>query len=98
MVAGLNWSESYYIERDSALHLIDVATGADMRIVANFPRIRDFCISPDGKLLAACGTEGIRIWDTATGTHRMTVNGHRGIVTTVAFSPDGSKLVSAAYD
>ena len=63
-----NWSESYYSDRDSALYLIDVATGKEMRIVANFPRIRDFSISPDGKLLAACSPEGLCLWDTATGT------------------------------
>jgi len=98
LVIGPDWSESYYIDRDSALHLIDVATGVEMRIVANFPRIRDFCISPDGKFLAACSTDGIRIWDTATGTHQATMYGHRGIVTTLCFSPDGGTLVSAAYD
>jgi hypothetical protein len=98
LVAGPNWDESYYIERDSALHLIDMATGAEMRVVANFPRIRDFSISPDGKLLAACGPKGLRLWDTATGTLQAEFNGHRGVVTSVAFSTDGSMLVSAAHD
>jgi WD40 repeat protein len=98
LVVGPNWDESYYVDRDSALHLIDVATATPMRIVANFPRMRDFCISPDSKLLAACGPEGLRLWDTATGTHQAGFNGHRGTVTTVAFSPDGALLVSAAND
>jgi WD40 repeat protein len=98
LVVGPNWDESYYIDRDSALHLIDVATGNTLRIVANFPRMRDFSISPDGKLLAACSTDGLCLWDTATGTLQAQMSGHRGIVTTVAFSPDGGTLVSAAHD
>jgi WD40 repeat protein len=98
LVVGPNWDESYYMERDSPLHLIDVPTGLEARVVANFPKIRDFGISPNGKLLAACGPEGLRIWDTATGTLRASFNAHRGVVTTVAFSPDGNMLVSAAHD
>ena len=61
-------------------------------------RIRSFDIAPDGKLLAACSTDGLCLWDMATGTRQATFNGHRGIVTTVAFSPDGSALISAAHD
>jgi WD domain, G-beta repeat len=98
LVMGPNWNESYYISRDSPLQLFDVATGAELRIVAGFPRIRHFSISPDGKLVAACGPGGLRIWDTATGTLRAAFNCHRGEVTTIAFSPDGSALISAAFD
>jgi hypothetical protein len=98
LVTGPNWDESYYIDRDSAIHLIDMASGNTKRTFANFPRIRDFGVSPDGKLLAACSTDGVRIWDTATGTHRAALCGHRGTVTTVTFSPDGGALVSAAHD
>jgi hypothetical protein len=87
-----------YHDRGSALHLIDVATGKELRVFADFPSIRDFSISPDGKLLAACNTEGIRLWDTATGTCQADFKGHRGVVTTVAFSLDGRTLVSAAHD
>lgn len=55
-------------------------------------------MSPNGQLLAAGGTEGLRIWDTATGTLQVSFNGHRGEVTNVAFSADGGTLVSAAHD
>ncbi len=98
LVSGPNWDESYYINRDSALHWIDTASGQTVRVFANFPRVRDFSLSPDGKLLAACGTEGLCLWDTATGTRRATFGGHRGTVTAVAFSPDGGALISAAQD
>jgi len=92
LVSGPNWEESYYLNRDSPLYLIDGATGAELRVVANFPSIRDFAVSPDGKLLAACGPEGLRLWDTATATLRAEFNGHRGVVTTVAFFPGGQRV------
>ena len=98
LITGPNWDEPYYVDRDSALHMIDLASGKTERIFANFPRIRDFAISPDGKLLAACSTDGLCLWDTATGMHQAQFNGHRGTVTTVAFSPDGGTLISAAHD
>jgi WD40 repeat protein len=98
LVVGPNWDESYCTDRDAALYLFDAETGKELRIVANFPGIRDFSISPDGKLLAACSRDGLRIWDTATGTLQAAVGGHRGMVATAAFSPDGGALISAALD
>jgi WD40 repeat protein len=83
---------------ESIARLIDVASGRELRAVASTFAITDFCFSPDGTLLAASGEKGLAIWDTATGTIQAEFNGHRGIVTTVAFSPDGGTLVSAAHD
>jgi WD40 repeat protein len=45
--------------------------------------------SYDGKVI---------VWDASTGEQLRTLAGHSGGVTTVQFSPDGSKLVSASYD
>ena len=33
-----------------------------------------------------------------TGTHRWTLTGHRDLITSAAFSPDGRTLVSASWD
>ncbi|KAF9489482.1 hypothetical protein BDN71DRAFT_1512103 [Pleurotus eryngii] len=41
----------------------------------------------------------IRIWDAATGQRvGDALTGHENWVTSVAFSPDGTKIVSASYD
>ncbi|HEV3006468.1 MAG TPA: hypothetical protein VGX78_18505, partial [Pirellulales bacterium] len=53
-------------------------------------------LSPDGKLAALAGYREVRLVDTASRATVRTLTGHRGSVTDVAFSTDGTKLVSAA--
>ena len=40
----------------------------------------------------------MRIWDLATGQETLTLKGHTAYVKDVAFSPDGHRLISAAWD
>jgi eukaryotic-like serine/threonine-protein kinase len=67
--------------------------------------------SPDGKWLAlggggnpfweTAGTGGMRpgeviLWDAATGTPIRTLRGHKNVVSSVAFSPDGRQIAGAS--
>ena len=40
----------------------------------------------------------VRIWDARTGELLLTLSGHDGWVTTVAFSKDGRRIVSGSFD
>ena len=40
----------------------------------------------------------MKVWDAATGQETLTLKGHTGSVTSVAFSPDGQRLASASRD
>jgi len=40
----------------------------------------------------------LKVWDTATGRQILTLRGHSGEVTSVAFSPDGKRIVSGSRD
>jgi WD40 repeat protein len=57
-------------------------------------------ISPDGHLIASgAGYDGvIRIWNANTGAQLRTLEGHFGRVDALAFTPDGSRLISGAGD
>jgi WD40 repeat protein len=54
--------------------------------------------SPDGKLLAACDSNKIDIYDPATGNLIQTLEGHKSDVTAVAYSRDGNYLASGGVD
>ena len=55
--------------------------------------------SPDGRLIAAAGTDGVaRLLDARTGAVVHVLRGHKDSVTGVAFSDDGRLLVTASLD
>src|SRR5262249_43951901 len=53
--------------------------------------------SPDGKMMATGGADRtLKLWDTATGELRATLQGHTHQVWAVAFSPDGKLVASCS--
>ena len=51
---------------------------------------------PDGKVIVSLGDGRITIWDPATGFKKGVLPGQAGTVKSLAFSPDGATLASAA--
>ena len=54
--------------------------------------------SPDSKTLASTGYESVNLWKIDTGEKIVTLTEHTGWVNAVAFSPDGSALISGGDD
>jgi len=53
-------------------------------------------LSPDGKTLAIRSGNQVEVWDVNTGKIRMKLTGHKGLVTSLAFSPDSKLLASGS--
>ena len=92
---------------DGTLRVWDAATGARLHMLAFDPRFFiTAAFSPDGtKALTGSayypGTADpndttAKLWDLATGSQLMTFVGHTGVVSLVAFSPDGSRVLTGS--
>jgi WD40 repeat protein len=95
---------------DQKLIFWDVATGNCLKILGGYidkvgvlawqPNPTGANQSPWAKSLLASGSASteIRLWDMERGCLAATLSGHKGYVTSVAWSPDGNYLASASYD
>src|SRR5262249_37798453 len=96
---------------DTIVRLWDLASGEVIREFRGHTEwVFSVVFSPDGKL--AYSTSGgrisrgwqdgrdaaIRVWDVETGREAFRMEGHRGVVRSVAVSPDGRRVVSGGRD
>ncbi len=97
-------STAYQNKPDNAIRMWDVRVKRLAHtIVPDGERFVSFAFSADGARLAAAGGASfdpnvrgrIVLFDTASGKRIASINGRRGSITTVAFSPDGRCLVAA---
>jgi WD40 repeat protein len=81
----------------NTLELWDVA-GPQPRVRAVLARnpedVTGLAFSPDGATLAAATSEGVKLWDPATGRERPTLQGLRERVNFLTFSRDGKALAT----
>jgi RNA polymerase sigma factor (sigma-70 family) len=86
-------------EAETTLQLWDIATGKLLRTVQNLSsddHVGAIAYSPDGKLLAFGANGRLYLFATETGkvTHLKTEN--MGLISELAFTPDGKKLLSCS--
>jgi WD40 repeat protein len=77
----------------------DATTGALLRTAAHGLNLTALALNRTGDVLASAGPETgsdnvIKLWDVAQGTLIATLTGHTKQIDSVAFSPDGTLLIS----
>ena len=89
---------------DGTTIIWDAATGEELQRLPGTTQPSDFvsaqrvAYSPDGKLLAACDSHGVKIYDAATDELLRTLTGHQADMTAIGFSRDGTRLASGSHD
>jgi WD40 repeat protein len=94
---SMSLSESRLVSRE--IKLWDVATGRQLPLGLAEPtdKVIHLAVSPDGRrLAAACGDQGIRLWDLTTGQQSTLPRQAQERHVYVGFSPDGKRLVAAS--
>ncbi|KIK66550.1 hypothetical protein GYMLUDRAFT_239481 [Collybiopsis luxurians FD-317 M1] len=83
----------------SNLYLCDTIVSTGNEII-----IQDQCwngivtFSPNSTQILTSGSEKMKIWDVNTGQLCHTLEGHMDVVHSVAFSTDGTRIVSGSFD
>ena len=58
-----------------------------------------FSFSADGRLFAAYSGQGrVKVWSASSGTEYYSVAGHKGVVTSIALSQTGQRLITGSDD
>jgi WD40 repeat protein len=83
---------------DSRWILWDAATGELKRTVTEPGRLLSLAFAPDGKSLACGIGNEVRLYDVGSETPGRVVTSHDFAVTSVAFTKDGSAVISGSHD
>jgi len=89
-------------QQDNCVHFWRVENGSDSQMHGYATKVRDIAWSPDSRFLATAGSDEITMWDFQgkgpEGRPPLNLEGHRDLVTALAFESSGASLVSGSAD
>jgi WD40 repeat protein len=83
---------------DGKLIYWDLVAGAALRTFEADDSLHGLSLSPDGSQAVVGSGNEIILWDVNTGLVIRKLEGHTDLVGTMAYLPDGKRIVSGSYD
>ena len=85
---------------EGVVKVVDLATGQTVREVRSVPGPKDTSFDPTGARLAITSSSAPTavVVDVATGDEVLTLEGHLGAISDIAWSPDGESIATAGLD
>jgi WD40 repeat protein len=87
---------------EGILHVFDILTLAEqaqVNVSLGLPLLCTITFSPGGNLVASgTGSGAIQVWNASNLSHITTIRGDHGQVTSIAFSSNGSQIVSGSLN
>jgi WD40 repeat protein len=101
-ISTIAWApdgKSFAVTSSTGIQIYDSVTFQEIHTIANGSGSYNIAYSPDGtKLASGFNESSVVIWDVASGSALLTLDGHKNFITGVAFSPDGTILATGAYE
>jgi WD40 repeat protein len=99
-VAGANHVVHYDFLTGKELRGFPVSAAPNERFFGRMQQLSQFsmAVSPDGKTLAIPALATVAFWDLQTGKEIQTWQGQRDRIESVAFAPDGKRVLTGAAD
>jgi WD40 repeat protein len=85
---------------DGTLHVWDIEKRTQTHVISGRATSGEESIrfSPDSRRIAATFDNDVRIWQVASGQEVLRLEGHKGPVWAVAFSPDNKLIATGSFD
>jgi Tol biopolymer transport system component len=93
---------AFFINRSAAVKVADAGSGRELRTITYGTRITAIAFGAGGMLASASwiddDNETVTIWNAETGAEIKTLGAISNWITSLAFSPDGKRLVAGTWE